>query len=89
MTNNSNLREAAALHLNQAYVNVGEPGQSNLKNIDTALQGNNDLGYALRRNTHTDSAGGEAQDNDSDVYKCLAPPGAKNYAIFYNDQDAP
>jgi len=29
----------------------------------------NGFGYAMRSNTNTDSAGGECQDHDSDVYK--------------------
>lgn len=57
--------------------------------MSNAMQGGNDLGYALHSNTNTDSAGGEAQDLEGDIYKCTGPPGSHNYAIFCDDQDAP
>jgi len=52
-TNNSNLREAVNLNMNQAFVQLGGKKQAVI-----------DSGHPLLSRAHTDSAGGEAFCNE-------------------------
>ena len=83
LTNNSNLREAANLNLNQAYVRLSGNGPGphvNRENGGKIAQ--IDSSHPLGSNTHTDSAGGEAFDEekvcDQDEPLLHEPNGAYN-----------
>ena len=64
MTNNSNLREATQLNMNQAFVNLNQ-GIPNAEEVKDPIQiAHHNFGYTVHSQTHTDSAGGEAFCND-------------------------